>query len=65
MTWDLGIHRNTRALTPDGAVEKIETESQKDGIEVAGPKIAGVTFDFAGIRNRRCGMPAPPVGIRR
>lgn len=33
-------------------------------IEVAGPKIADVKFDFAGIRNRRRSVPVPPIGIR-
>lgn len=34
-----GRFRVARALTPDGPVEKIETESQKDGIEVHLPQI--------------------------
>lgn len=34
-----GRYRAARALTPDGPVEKIETENQKDGIEVYLPQI--------------------------
>ena len=33
-------------------------------IEVTGPVIAEVKFDFAGIRKQRRALPVPPVGIR-
>jgi hypothetical protein len=33
-------------------------------IEVIGPKIAEVRFDFAAIRKQRRSMPRPPMGTR-